>query len=82
MFKFKKNGGTICKYFTEPDCLEHHVLVSHFQSEGCWNVHLKDDLKFPQDSICLPFGKAPELLEVIKKLISTAKQPLKVIGMI
>ena len=82
MFKFEKNGGTICKYFTESDCLEHHVLVSHFQAEGCWNVELEDNLKFPLDFICLPSGKATELLDVIKELISAAKKPMKVTGMI
>ena len=82
MASYRKNPRIIKRFFSDSEAKERHVLVAHSQIRSCWDEKFDGDLDFPMDFICLPGGKAPELIDIMKEVISSSKVPIKMTGLI
>lgn len=68
---------------THAEALKRHLIIGHSQIRGCWNeVFDKEELNFPIDWMCLPGGKAYELMEIVKTEIRDAQIPTRISAII
>ena len=82
MASYRKNPKLIKRFFSDSKAKERHVLVAHSQIRSCWDEKFDGDLDFPMDFFCLPGGKAPELIDIMKEVITSSKVPIKMTGLI
>ena len=77
---YRKDPKTIRRYFSDKNASERHIVIGHSQIRDCWESKQNDDSNFTMDFICKLDGKAQEMIEIIKQVVTDSKVPLTLLG--
>lgn len=73
----------IHRVYTQTGARIRHLVIGHSQIRGCWDYKFEEnELNFDIDWICVPGGKARDLLELIKEQMRESRIPLRISAII
>ena len=73
----------IHRVYTPAGAMIRHLVIGHSQIHGCWDCKFEgNELNFNIDWICVPGGKAKDLLELMKQQMSKSQIPLRISAII